>query len=44
MAPARTEHEEFPTAIKEVPVTEERLPFVQKGKGGQEDALKEPGK
>jgi len=43
MAPARTEHEEFPTAIKEVPVTEERLPFVNKGKGGQEGALKEPG-
>ncbi|PQE22906.1 hypothetical protein CJF30_00008474 [Rutstroemia sp. NJR-2017a BBW] len=43
MAPARTEHEEFPTAIPEVPVTEERLPFVNKGKGGQEGALKEPG-
>ncbi|KAM3084180.1 hypothetical protein ACMFMG_001718 [Clarireedia jacksonii] len=43
MAPARLEDDDFQTAIEEVPVTEERLPFIQKGKGGQEGVLKDPG-
>jgi len=40
MAPARTEEDGFDVAIKQVPVTEQRRPFIQK-EGGQK--LKQPG-
>jgi len=41
MAPARTEEDGFDVAIKQVPVTEQRRPFIQR-KGDQK--LKDPGK
>ena len=35
MAPARTEEDGFDIAIKQVPVTEQRLPFIQKKGDGR---------
>jgi hypothetical protein len=40
MAPARTGEEGFAVAIKEVPVTEQRKPFIQKE---GDESLKSPG-
>jgi len=41
MAPARMEEDGFDVAIKEVPVTEQRRPFIPKG---DDQKLKDPGK
>ena len=40
MAPARTQEEGFNVAIKEVPITEQRKPWIQEG----DERLKSPGK
>jgi hypothetical protein len=41
MAPSRTKEEGFDVAIKEVPVTEQRCPFVQKV---GDEKLSQPGR
>jgi hypothetical protein len=40
MAPARAEGEGFDVALTEVPVTEQRLPFIQQGR---DEKLRQPG-
>jgi hypothetical protein len=41
MAPPRTEEDGFDVTIKEVPVTRERRPFIQKA---GDEKLRQPGK